>query len=265
VTVTSPRLAALTLAALLLACSDGDSGQATAPPRPAARVDASSGPRVDYARVAVIGASVSAGFGGAPLADLLDGALTGTHRIDDASDLFTSRDPETKVAAQVDRALAAQATCVFALDALFWYVYAGWLDGDGRLARLELGLRELERIGVPLILGDIPWMRDASPIFIRPQAIPPADQIERFNARIRAWAADRPHVLVVPFSEWVTPLLRGEAVPERPGGQPVPAAELMSLDKLHPNRRGALYVLRRVDAAVEAAFPGTPADALQPP
>jgi hypothetical protein len=176
VTVTSPRLAALAVATLLLACSGGDPRPESSlgePLRGSPGTDA-GGPRIDFARVTVIGASVSAGFGGAPLADLLDGALTAPHRIDDASDLFTSRDPETKVRAQVDRALAGEATCVFALDALFWYVYAGWLDGDGRLARLELGLRELERIRVPLILGDIPWMRDASPIFIRPEGSPAA-------------------------------------------------------------------------------------------
>ena len=39
----------------------------------------------------------------------------------------------------------------------------------------------------------------------------------------------------------------------------------LALDRLHPNRRGVLYVLRRVDAAIEAAFPGTPADALRTP
>jgi hypothetical protein len=72
-------------------------------------------------------------------------------------------------------------------------------------------------------------------------------------------------VLVVPFSAWVEPLLRGEPVVERPGTPPVPAAELMAPDKLHPNPRGVAYMLRRVDAALEAAFPGTPAGALVPP
>ena len=70
---------------------------------------------------------------------------------------------------------------------------------------------------------------------------------------------------VVPLSAWVEPLLRGEPVAERPGAEPVAAAELMAADRLHPNRRGVIYLLGRVDRALEAAYPGTPADALQVP
>ncbi len=254
---------ALLVLALAASCGDGDASRRTAAPAAAAARDA--GPRLDLARPFVIGASVSAGFGGAPLRDLLDESIRGPHQVDTAADLFTSRDPVGKIRAQVDRALAAAPTVVFALDALFWYVYASWLDADGRMARLEVGLRELERIRAPLVVGDIPWMRDAHPMMIRPEAIPPPEQLDRFNRRIRAWAAERANVVVVPFSAWVEPLLRGEAVAERPGGEPVPAAELMAMDRLHPNRRGVIYILGQVDGTLEAAFPGTPADALQVP
>jgi len=260
-------LAALIAGVTATACGD-DAGRRAAPPRAedtaaAPAVPAPPGPAIDFARVEVIGASMSAGFGGAPLDALLDQAIAGPHRVDSAADVFTSRDPVAVVRGQVDHALAAKPTVVFALDALFWYVYVAGVDADRRLAELEVGLAELARIDVPLIVGDIPWMRDASPLMIPPAAIPPPDQLARCNQRIREWAAGRRDVLVVPFSAWVEPLLRGEAVVERDGEPPVAADELMAIDHLHPNRRGVVYILRRVDRAIEERFPATPREALE--
>ena len=217
--------------------------------------------KLDLSRIAVIGASVSAGFGGATVAELVDQAIAGEHSVVSFADLFTSQNPLAKTRAQVDRALASAPTTVFAIDSLFWYVYVS-ADFDYRLQRLEVGLAEMERFSMPLLVGDVPHMRDAHPIMLPPSAIPPPEQLARFNQRIHEWARSRPDVYVIPFSTWIAPLLRGDKIALAPGGEPIDSGELMTLDKLHPNPAGVRYILTKLDRELEIEFPETPVEAL---
>jgi len=219
---------------------------------------------LSFDRVVVLGASVSAGFGGAPIGKLLDSLLKGEHEVTSLADTFFYASPFEKGRDQVERAAAKSPTVIFALDSLFWFVYVP-ADAERRMARLEQGLHLFEGFSAPLLLGDIPHMRDADPIMIAPEAIPPPDQLVRFNQRVREWARTRTNVYVVPFSEWVGPLLRGEEVVVAPGREPEPSASLMTFDKLHPNEAGVRYILRKLDAALEDQFPETDAGALRVP
>jgi len=216
---------------------------------------------LSFDRVAVLGASVSAGFGGAPVGQLLDESLSGEHQVQSVADTFFYMSPFEKGRDQVQRAAALDPTAVFALDTLFWFVYVS-ASAEQRLARLEHGLEQLEAFSAPLLVGDIPHMRDAHPVMIAPEAIPPPEQLARFNQRIREWARPRTNVYVIPFSDWVGPLLRGEEVVITPGKPPEPSAALMTFDKLHPNEAGVRYILRKLDAAIEQNFPDTAPDAL---
>ena len=101
-----------------------------------------------FARMAVLGASVSAGFGleietGAPtsLADVLDAAATAEHDpVLNGADLLFFVIPEEVAAKSVAKALEARATLVVAVDFLFWFGYGEVANEEERSKRLAAGL-----------------------------------------------------------------------------------------------------------------------------
>ena len=227
----------------------GSTGSGTSPPPRPTKV---------FKRIGVVGASVSAGFGGVLLADAFTAAAPGA-TVTGAASVLMFRDAVANGAQQVDTVLAASPDLVVAIDFLFWHVYNG-ADRDGRLARLERGLADLDRArtaGAAIVVGDVPLIVTAAEMLIPKSAIPPADDLVAANARLRAWAAERADVLVVPFASWAEPLAAGADVEVAPGER-VPARELMSFDGLHPNAFGVWYVLSRIDALVEDRFAVAP-------
>jgi len=234
---------------------------------------ARQGERPDpFARVAVVGASVSAGFGlraelkaAASLADFVQCALPeaspGGPRavLDLGQELFFTR-PTRLGSDAVARAREADPTLVVALDFLFWYGY-GDLREDARLERLEDGLRALEALPCPVLVGDLPDMtialEGAGPFgqpMIRPAQIPRPETLTLLNARLRAWAAGRESVVVVPLCDYVARLASGREVRLRGNEWPPDAvARLTQADRLHPTVEGtaALTVLA-LDALVTA-------------
>lgn len=216
---------------------------------------------LSFARTMVVGASVSAGFLGTPVATLLDDAIRDEHEVENLATLAFARAPEQRGREQVDTTIAYQPTVVVAIDFLFWYVYTADLDLHGRLARLEQALAELERIHCPIILGDIPDMRAAQSWILAPESVPPAEHLAEINRRVRDWARDKVHVHVVPLSEWARPLLTGEPVEDR--GALVDPRDMVSVDSLHLNPTGSRYLVRKVCAELGDAFPDTPPGALR--
>lgn len=218
--------------------------------------------QLSFERTAVVGASLSAGFGGLPLNSAIDKAIEGEHEMISLADLLFYKDAWGTGRNSIDKVLAADATMVFALDILFWYAYtSGSLEQ--RVSSLEVGLRELERVDVPLILGDIPDMRTGQPWMLPPSVIPPPDQLRVLNERVQAWAHSRLNVHVVPLAEWSAVLASDGTIEVEAGQEPVPAKSLVNFDGLHPNAKGVRYMLLRVDAGLELGFPGTPAEALR--
>lgn len=199
-------------------------------------------------RVAVVGASVSAGFTAPRVAAAITAA--GGAVVADAADLWMFQDPDRNGAAQVAAAVAASPSVVVAIDFLFWFAYQPG-DAATRMASLERGLALLDRVAAPLAVGDLADMRGADPRMLGPAAVPPPDELAAMNARIRAWAAARPRTIVLPLAAWTAPLLADGEVELAPGER-VSAATLLFLDHLHPNPLGLWYLLTRVDAALEA-------------
>ncbi|MFM7051560.1 MAG: hypothetical protein ACKOYN_05420 [Planctomycetota bacterium] len=208
-------------------------------------------------RVAVIGASASAGFG-CSLNETRDGeAWTGSFRLidmvrlacpeldlvsTDMSSGFFFLAPVRNGARAVQRAQDFRPDCVVALDFLFWYGYGD--DGpDGkalaseedRLAKFELGLAELAKFTVPVFVGDMPDMSPAVGRMLSKRQMPALDTIARMNARLAAWAQGRVNVRILPLSRMQAQLMRDDALdiagtrlassPERP---------LLQRDRLHP-------------------------------
>lgn len=203
-----------------------------------------------FRRIAVIGASVSAGFGGMSVANEMKAAASDA-RVFDAARLDMYQDALTIGPNEVRQALDSQPDLVIALDFLFWYEYAS-ASPQQRTQRFEAGLAELDKIratGAAVIVGDVPSYTQASELILPHSMIPSATELADFNVRLRVWAADR-KIVVVPFAEMCQPLLSDGDIEVTPG-EYVRARELMAFDGMHPNPVGMWYVMTRIDRQVE--------------
>ena len=230
-------------------------------------------------RITVIGASVSDGFGvrlrttqpdgarpviGVNLATLLEacasdpGAIAVTTHA--TSRFFLSPDAVAKES--VKQAIADRPSLVLAIDWLFWSSYGSRrADGepirtcDDRAERLERALAALQPLvdtKVPIVLGDLPDMHGAiDGGMLTESMVPDAECLTRLNARIHAWAAERPNVALLDLHEVVRRTLAKE--PIRACNRDWCEADLGPLlqkDRLHPTLNGTLAV---VAAALQAA------------
>lgn len=217
---------------------------------------------LSFSRTAVVGASLSAGFGGLPLSSAIDKAIEGQHQMIALADILFFKAPQRNGRAHIAKAIAEGASVIFAVDLLFWYVYTSG-DLEHRLSRLELALRELEQVDLPLILGDIPDMRTGQPWMLPPEVIPPPEHLRALNERVRRWAQSRLNVHLVPLAEWSAALATDGTIEVVAGEEPVPAKSLIHIDGLHPNAKGVRYMLLRIDASLEIGFPEMPTAALR--
>lgn len=216
---------------------------------------------LSFARPVVIGASVSAGFLGTPLGTVLDKSLAGAHEIKSVANTYFFRAPIKNGRAHVKAAQDFDASVVFAVDYLFWFVYVSGANLDERMDRLDTALDNLESLKGPVIVGDIPDMRTAKAWMLPAEVVPPAEQLARLNQHVHDWARDKVNVHVVPLARWSEPLLKGKDVIQ--SGTTFTAKQLLSFDGLHLNPRGVRYLMRNIDAELERAFPDTPKDILR--
>lgn len=227
--------------------------------RPHVPVD--RGPALPLDRIAIVGASVSAGFGGTAFSDAFAAAAKGA-AVKGAADVMLFRDPIGETKNQIEQAVTFKATTIVALDLLFWDVY-GSSDPSWHDRALGAALEELERAraaGAWVVIGDVPLITTASEMLLPKQAIPSPATLDAANARIRSWAS-RERVVLVPIAEWTAPLRAGGDIEIAPG-EKVPATSLMSIDGLHANPLGTWYLLDRLDHFIEQRLPGTARDAL---
>jgi len=225
-------------------------------------------------RVAVIGASLSAGTGnnielvtgrdvkfGRFLGCVLPEGLA---TIEDRGDIWFFTNPVEKGRAQVDALLAEPKdapTLVIALDFLFWYGYgSGYANVDGRLADLELGLAQLDRFVCPILISDLPDIRMAlagkGPLgtpLVTPNMIPSEAELVRLNRRIAEWMSKRPRVTQVPLGPMLARMQRGEELVLRGNAwRPTKVTDVLQTDLLHPTARGTIWVaLMTVDTLVQ--------------
>lgn len=204
-----------------------------------------------FQRVVVLGASLSAGFdctqpfGGPSTAEhqfahYLEAALRGPHEplATQASSLLFLQAPAF-MEKQVSAAVQARPTLVVGLDALFWFCYGAVQAGEDTLTRFESGLRQLERLEAPLVVGDIPDASVSVGGMLSPEAVPSPAMIARCNARLKAWAAARKNVAVFPLAQLMGRAIANDAVElagaKWPRGK---SRTLLQRDLLHPSRRG---------------------------
>lgn len=218
-------------------------------------------PRALTERVVVMGASLSAGLGlckelevATPFARLVDAAWVDPQPETlnlGFNPFFLS--PRYNGRMLMDQAVAHDPTLVIAADFLFWYGMSfHWDREQDRLQGLEAGLRELERLSCPIVIGDYPDIRRAlqgrheilkGPI-VFPSMIPDESTRAAMNARVREWAAERDHVVLVPISEFLEALGQGEPM-LLPHGQTLegPMDRILQVDLLHPKLDACLALL----------------------
>lgn len=233
-------------------------------------------------RVAVIGASFSAGAGHthelgahaslAPFVQsIFQAEALGTQAVKplNRGSFLSFTRPTLFGGIQVQAALKHKASLVIGLDFLFWYAH-GFLGEKARMERLELGLAELDKLPCPILLGDLPDIRFAldgtsrltgGPL-IRSSMLPSPELLAALNERIRAWAAQRPRVTLAPLASFVAKVHAGEKI-DLQGASMAPRKfeDLIQTDLLHPTVDGALTLLvMAADALVMARPELAPAD-----
>jgi len=225
-------------------------------------------------RVVIVGGSLSACQG-------LDDELT-AHV--DWSDFFQSalRQPGVEVFEHSDtmyqlsakqrgtKQLATAAnenpSLLVALDYLPWFVYGSrFRDERFREVALDNALKLLERFECTILLGDIPdWslaldgQAKRGGAYLVPGDLPSPASLAALNAKLASWAAQRPHVSLVPVAGFYESL-RAHTPIEVRGNRWANAAydELLQADTWHPNVEGMValtcVVLDRLCAQTGAA------------
>ncbi|MGB6222832.1 hypothetical protein [Haloferula sp.] len=214
-------------------------------------------------RIVVIGASVSRGFtetepfGGEKSHLLrfdryLDKALTAPHGkiSNEASHLFFTS-VERQANSQLNRLSRRDPSLVVGIDFLFWFLYGHPEKVGDRLQLFDRGLDLLSTIEVPLIIGDIPDASAAIGHMLSRHMVPDAKIRAEANRRLTVWAAKRPHVSVVPLSEFVKSSEADVAI--EVGEVTIPAGStrrLLQRDRLHPTHPGCAALALAVMSAL---------------
>jgi hypothetical protein len=221
-------------------------------------------------RVVVVGASLSQGYGleaagtKITLTDVVEASLRVPHDpVRSKASLLFFTSPVATGKAQIDAATAEKPTLVVGLDFLFWYGYGFFASEKDRLALLEKGLSELERIECPVVVGDFPDVGEAArslasssgkarPGLLAPEQIPGPSTLRKLNERIRAWAAGRTNVVVVPLGDLVARRTSGQdLVIHGNRWSPAALAGFVQPDRLHPTLEGTIVLwLGTLDALV---------------
>jgi hypothetical protein len=228
-------------------------------------------------RIAVIGASASAGFGCSWRETRADGHYSGSFRLadmlklacpdlaivtTDASSGFFFLSPVANGAKAAQRAREFRPDCIVALDFLFWYCYGDDAPDGGRLrseadrlAKLEKGLAELAAFDAPTVVGDIPDMSRAVGKMLSARQMPAPDTLAKANERFRAWAKERTNVRVVPLARMQRQLMEEGAL-EIGADRLVSTREapLLQRDELHPTPQGLAGLACAVATEVKAAL-----------
>ena len=252
-------------------------------PAPASTAAAAPAAAAKPLRIAVIGASASAGFGCVMREKRSDGDYAlGFRLIDmvrlacpeleivstDMSSGFFFLAPVRNGSTAAARAVDFKPDCVIALDFLFWYCYGDDSPTGGRiineaerLEKLELGLKELEKFGVPVLVGDLPDMSPAVGKMLSAAQMPAKDTLAKANARFAAWAKGRANIRVLPLADMQRQLMEDRALEIRGVRlESTKQAPLLQRDELHPAPHGMAGLACAVaaemkDALVDAQSP----------
>jgi hypothetical protein len=259
------RLTAVKWLLVFLLAVNGVTAIAAETPPPAKIVPA----KTPWARIVMVGASASAGFmltelfGGTNtlkcrLSYYVDAALIAPHEpVRNLANALLFMMPEGAGRMQIDQALKEQPTLVLGVDFLFWFCYGPGRTDAERLQRFENGLKLLEKIPCPLVVGDIPDASYATNSgIISPDQVPTPAARAAANQRLKEWAATHPQVVIVPLADFMRTVMADRALTIH--GRTLPAGKSRAIlqdDQLHPNPSGAATLVLGVLDALTSQQP----------
>jgi hypothetical protein len=215
-----------------------------------------------WRRIVMIGASATAGFTeselfGGPqtaqykLSRYVEAALIGPHEpVRSLASTLLFLQPETEAQREIDLAKEAKPSMVIGVDFLFWFCYGEGRTDQERLARFEKGLKLLEAIPCPLVIGDIPDASGALNRMLGPEEMPSTAAMAAANRRLKEWASARRNVAIVPLSSFMRTVIANGALSIH--GRTLPAGKtgiFLQNDRLHPSAPGcAVLALMALDS-----------------
>jgi len=225
--------------------------------------------KAPWARIVVIGASVSRGFTvsetfGGPeskrlaLDRYLDAALFAPHGpVRNLANAMFFMVPDDMGHTQIRQALTNNPTLIIGVDFLFWFCYGHGETDQDRLDHFERGLKMLESVDCPLIVGDIPDASAAVYRMLSPREMPSAKARAAANRRLKAWAAQHKQVTVVPLAEFMR-LVNANKDLDVHGHEFASGTTraLLQQDRLHPNQLGCAVLALSIFDSFLAVHPG---------
>ncbi|MFM7281086.1 MAG: hypothetical protein ACKO32_04820 [Planctomycetia bacterium] len=207
-----------------------------------------------FSRVAVIGASIADGSGldsevGArtSFAELVHAGLKSPHEA--PIDLGTPRawlQYDANLRQWSAGAMARKATLVIAPDVLWWAAVAPDLERNARMGR---ALSALERIEVPLLLGDLPDLSHLAAALpgdfpVAVGNLPTPEELKELRAQLGEWTRAHTNVVLVPVARLHAAALAGSAIELR-GNQWAgdDSRRLLQKDRCLPALDGSLLFL----------------------
>lgn len=222
-----------------------------------------------FQRIVLLGASGTAGFEGSePLggpktpqyrfAHYVEAALIAPHEpVATQANSLLFFQAEAVMERQVTATVAAKPTLVIGFDALFWFCYGPGMNAEERVARFEAGLRLLERIDAPLVVGDLPNAAKAVGGFLAKGDTPDPATLARCNERLTAWAASRRNVTVFPLARVMrAALANDEVVLAGHTWEKGKSGALLRSDHLHPSRHALAALAIATLESARATWPG---------
>lgn len=238
--------------------------------------DPASSPQKPIGKIVLVGASVTAGFVeeetfGGPRTELhrlnryMDAALTGAHPpIENLAAAMMFLGPEEQGQNQIKRALALQPAAIVSADLLFWFCYGELKTGDTRAALFERGLKLIDRIACPLVLGDLPDARAVAGKMLSADQVPSVEELAAANSRLHEWAVAHKNATIVPLSAFMRDAQADAAITVHgiTWGEGH-TRELFQPDGLHPAMRGCAALALALLDALTSAHPAFPAAGVQ--
>ncbi len=212
---------------------------------------------ISLERVAVTGASVTAGwgvktppikgdFGGYPinLKHIIDAMILSPHEevAYFGDPLFFTR-PSIYGNQLMDEIKAYKPTLIIAVDYLFWFAYGniGFDSEEFRIHRFKEGLSILDKVQSPLILGNIPDVHKAIGSVLSASQVPSVESIQKRNRLLDSWVLLHPNVTVLDVYKLYGALLDDAVIETDTFTWPAGSQEkLLQKDMLHMTLEGTV-------------------------
>ncbi|MBX3744396.1 MAG: hypothetical protein KF833_03735 [Verrucomicrobiae bacterium] len=208
-------------------------------------------------RVAIVGASLSQGFGAPPgwKAAVVASRREPLENPIEHTSLFFFVRPVAHGTALVSKTEVLKPSLVVALDFLFWFGY-GNVDAAGapmtsendRFTLLDRGTALLEQFDCPVVIGDFPDMSAAVGRILAPGQVPQPATLAALNQRLRTWASSRTTIVLVSLAQWMDRIQAGQ--PIRIGEHVFDndsTAKWLQEDRLHPSPEGLVALAMLVN------------------